>query len=166
MNEIPSQRQWHDLIGAANDITWWQMSLRAALIFLFGLLLLRLFGPKAFGKQTPVDIVLAIIMGSNLSRALTGNTPFLPTLAATAVLALLYWLFEHASIRWGWFSRVVKGEPIPLVIGGRLDYKRMRRSGVGEGDLDEAARQSGLSGLAEVSEAHLERSGKITTRGR
>lgn len=65
MNEIPSQRQWHDLIGAANDITWWQMSLRAALIFLFGLLLLRLFGPKAFGKQTPVDIVLAIIMGSN-----------------------------------------------------------------------------------------------------
>ena len=157
-------RVLHDLIGSGEDaILWWQACVRAGLVFLFGLLLIRLFGRRAFGKQTALDIVLAIIVGSNLSRALTGNAPFLPTLAATVVLALCFWLFDHAAARWSGFSSFVKGDPIRLVRDGRPDRKNMRKAGVSEGDIEEAARRSGVSGLSGVAEAFLERSGKIST---
>jgi uncharacterized membrane protein YcaP (DUF421 family) len=153
---------FYDLIGSKGDIVWWQMSIRAVLIFGFGLVLIRLFGRRAFGKQTALDIVLAIVVGSNLSRALTANSPFFPTLAATAALVLLFWLLSNLSARSPWFSRLVKGNPIWLVRGGEPDAKEMKRAAVSEGDLEEAARQSGLSGLGDVDEAVLERNGKIS----
>lgn len=152
------------LIGSgAHHILWWQMSIRAALVFLFGLTVIRLFGRHAFGKQTPLDIVLAIVIGSNLSRTITGNASFIPTLAATTVLVLCFWLFSHLAARWPPFSRLVKGDPVPLVRDGRPDRRRMGWVGVSERDIEEAARQSGLSGLDHVREATLERSGKIST---
>lgn len=152
------------LIGSdAQHILWWQMSIRAVLIFLFGLTVIRLFGRHAFGKQTPLDIVLAIVIGSTFSRALTGNARFIPTLVAMFVLVLCFWLFSHVAARWPPFGRLVKGEPVSLVHEGRLDDGRMRWTGVSERDIEEAARQSGLSGLSDVREAVLERSGKIST---
>src|SRR5436190_6819091 len=97
------------LIGHKGDILWWEMSIRAGLIFIFGLLLIRLFGRRAFGKQNPLDIVVAIIVGSNLSRTLTGNAPFFPALAGTAALLALFWLLEHGAARSLWLSHLVKG---------------------------------------------------------
>jgi uncharacterized membrane protein YcaP (DUF421 family) len=156
----------HGLIGSKGDIAWWQMSIRAVLIFVFGLVLIRLFGRRAFGKQTPLDIILAIVVGSNLSRALTANAPFLPTLAATVAIVLLFWLSSNLSARWRSFSRLVKGDPIWLIRDGEPDGKKMKRAGISEGDIAEAARESGLAGLGGVDEAVLERSGKISTIGR
>ena len=91
---------FHAIIGhGSKGILWWQESIRAIFIFLYGLLLIRLAGIRAFSKQTPLDIDIAIVIGSNLSRALTGNARFLPTLAATAVIVLMYWLFERWAAR-------------------------------------------------------------------
>jgi uncharacterized membrane protein YcaP (DUF421 family) len=154
----------HDLIGSETGvILWWQMMARAALVFLFGLTIIRLFGRTAFGMQTPVDIVLAVVIGSNLSRTLTGNAPFVPTLAGTLALVILFWLFRHFAARSQVFSRLVKGDPTTLIRHGRLDRKKMRGAAISEGDIEEAARYSGLSGLGHVGEAVLERSGKIST---
>lgn len=163
MNWSDLERGFKAVIGENQEtILWWQMSVRAALIFLFGLILIRLLGRRAFGEQTPLDIVLAIIIGSNLSRALTANAPFLPTLIATAAIVLLFWLFSHVSVRWTWFSRLVKGDPIWLFRNGRPDGKRMKRAGVSEGDIEEAARRSGIGSVRAVEGAVLERSGKIS----
>ena len=77
----------HALIGSqGDDITWWQMSLRAALIFLLGMLMVRFAATRAFGKWSALDIILAVVVGSNLSRAMTGSAPFLPTIVATTAV--------------------------------------------------------------------------------
>lgn len=151
------------LTGAGRDALWWQTCIKAILVFLFGLVLIRLLGRRAFGMQTPLDIVLAIIIGSNLSRALTGNAPFLPTLAATALLVVLFWLLDQAAIRWHWLSWLVKGSPVLLMRDGRFERKNMLRYGISEGDLEEAARRSGLRDLGSVQETVFERNGQIST---
>jgi uncharacterized membrane protein YcaP (DUF421 family) len=138
------------------------MTLRGILVFLFGIVLLRLFGRRAFGKQNPLDIILAIIVGSNLSRAMTANAALFPTLAATAALIFLFWLIEHAAARWKPLGRLVKGEPVTLIRQGTRDRRAMRAAAVTEDDVREAARRSGLSSFEQVNDAVLERNGKIS----
>lgn len=155
---------FHHAIGTSNlDIRPWQECIRAFLIFLFGLVIIRLFGRRAFGRQNALDIVLAIIIGSNLSRALTANAPFLPTIAATASLAFIYWILDHLAARWYPFAYLVKGQPVPLMRDGRLDHETMKRVAVTIDDINEAARTSGKHGLKDLQQAVLERSGKIAT---
>lgn len=163
MDESELSNGLYNLIGHdTEDILWWQMSIRAILVFTFGLVLIRLFGRSAFGKRTALDLILAIIIGSNLSRAITANTPFLPTIAATALLAVCFWLLDCLCARWSGVSRLVKGEPIPVLQNGRFDRRRMLRAGRSEGDIEESARQSGCADLKSVDSAVLERSGAIS----
>lgn len=79
-----------DLFGITGQVTWVQECARAALIFAYGLLLVRVAGRRAFARWSALDIVVAIIVGSNLSRSLTGSAPLFPTIAATALLMLLH----------------------------------------------------------------------------
>jgi uncharacterized membrane protein YcaP (DUF421 family) len=88
------QMHWqalHDLIGSEGaSITWYQMSVRGTLIFAIGLLFVRIAGKRLFGKWGALDTVVAVIIGSNLSRAMTGSAPFFPTICVTAVLLFLH----------------------------------------------------------------------------
>jgi uncharacterized membrane protein YcaP (DUF421 family) len=151
------------IIGHGPDILWWQMSIRAVLVLLFGLVLIRFFGRRAFSKQNSLDIVVAIMVGSNLSRTLTGNAPFLPTLTGTAVLVILFCIIDHVAASSRFVGRFVKGNPVTMMCNQELDHKAMKRWGVTETDLEEAARTSGIAGLSEVKDAVLERSGRIST---
>lgn len=145
-----------------HEIAWWQECIRAVIILAYGLILIRFAGRRAFGRQTPLDIVLAVVIGSNLSRTLTANAPFFPTLAGTAALVVLYWLASHLAQRSKAFGWLVKGSPVWLIRDGKLDDKAAAWRGVSDGDLEEATRGSGMHGLSEVGTAVLERSGKIS----
>lgn len=153
----------HNLIGQeGTEITWLQMSFRGSLIFLSGLLLVRLAGKRLFGKWGALDTVVAVMIGSNLSRAMTGSAPFGPTLCATAALLLLHGIFVYAAVFIPRMSKLVKGSAAPLVRNGVPDLSAMRRHGVGVGDLEEAIRCHGVAHIADVSQACLERNGSIS----
>lgn len=117
----------HEIIGSDDgSLTWWQMTTRAGLIFFVGLALIRLFGQRALGRQTVLDVILAIVIGSNLSRAATGNAPFVPTITATTGLVLLYWTLDQLAARWHLASWLVKGGVVQLVRDGKMDRKTMQ----------------------------------------
>ena len=151
------------LIGPdSNEIAWWQMSIRAGLIFLFGLTLVRLAGKRVFGRWGAMDIILSVVIGSNLSRALTGAAPFLQTLAATTVLVLLHAALAALAARVRWIGPGFKGTPACLMSDGRLDEHALRRHGLGRHDFEEALRASGVTDPGQVREAWIERNGGIS----
>lgn len=153
----------HALIGTeGQEIGAGQMALRAIVIFLLGVVIVRLAATRAFGKWSALDIIFAVVVGSNLGRAMTGSAPFIPTLVATVVLVLLHGLLAKASARWSWLSAVTKGRSVVLVEEGVINRERMRRAGIGEGDLRMALRSEGHQGLDEVRTLSLERNGDIT----
>ena len=154
---------FYDLIGQdGGDITWTQMSARAVIIFFFGLVLVRAAGKRVFGKWTALDIVVSIVIGSNMSRALTGNAPFVETMIATAVLVGLHSVLIAVGVRWPALAHLVKGRGVRLIEDGRVDQRAMRRHGIGQHDLEEALREAGLEDAAKVRTAYLERNGDIS----
>lgn len=143
-------------------VAWWQMCIRAVIIFAVGLAIIRISGARTFTRGSPLETVVAIIFGSNLSRALTGNAPFWPVILATILLVLLHALLAQAAIRSRLVAYLVKRPPVTLAKEGLLDRRQMSRQGVDEGDVDASLREHGVTELEQVRLAMLERDGKIS----
>jgi uncharacterized membrane protein YcaP (DUF421 family) len=150
------------LIGREHDIAWWQMSIRAVLVMLFGLVLVRFAGKRVFGRWGAIDIILSVIIGSNLSRAITGTAPFLETLIATAVLVALHGVLVRLAVRFPRLGPVLKGHPVRVVADGQPDARAMARHGLGRHDLEEGLREAGLTDPAQAQEVWIERNGEIS----
>src|SRR5690625_7997837 len=105
----------------AASITWWQMGLRAVIIFFWAVLLYRLFPRRAFGSSSTTDIGLVVIVGSALSRALTGSVPLLPTMFATALLRVFYGIVILFASRHLLLVAIGQALSISTVAAGRVD---------------------------------------------
>ena len=162
MNEVLEALR--ELIGLGVDgLNSGQMAVRALVIYLTAILLVRIGQKRFMGKNTAFDVILGIILGSVLSRAITGNAPFVPTVAAGAMLVALHWLFSVASFYWRPFGTLVKGQEKLLIKDGEIQWDNMRRSHIGKHDLEMAIRNTGkVARFEDVAEAHFERSGDIS----
>jgi uncharacterized membrane protein YcaP (DUF421 family) len=141
---------------------WWQLSIRAAVLFVLGLILLRIAGRRTFSKATPLDIIVALILGSNLSRMMTGRAQFLEGLAATLTLVLIHRVVAMAALRWKGLARLTKSSPAVLVRDGEPDEDALFRHGISRADLLEALRLEQVDDVGKVKTATLEASGRIS----
>lgn len=139
-----------------------QMALRAVVVYGLLLLIVRLGHKRFVGRSTALDMVLAIVLGSVASRAVSGTAPFVPTIVASFVLVAIHWLVAGLAFRSHRFGLLVKGEPRELVRDGKVIEAEMRRSAISSHDLEEALRQEGVVDVTRVASARLERSGNIS----
>jgi uncharacterized membrane protein YcaP (DUF421 family) len=152
----------NQIFGVSPNIGWQQECARAALVLAYGLAVVRIVGRRVFGKWTALDIVVSIMVGSNLSRALTGNAQLFGTLAATTWLMVRHWALSRASAESKLLSRILEGSPVKLGSGEAPDRRALRRHSVSEADLAEALRQAGVEDPSTARVITLEPSGKIT----
>jgi uncharacterized membrane protein YcaP (DUF421 family) len=164
MQGIREALNW--LIGLeleARHINALQMSARAVIVFILAGVMLRIGNKRFMGKSAALDVMLGIVFGSTVSRAITGNAPFFPTLAAALTLVLLHWVLAAVAFRSRGFARAVKGNERVLVRGGLTISDAMRKAHITEDDLREALRVNGKPpDISRVEVAHLERNGDIS----
>jgi uncharacterized membrane protein YcaP (DUF421 family) len=139
------------------------VALRTLLVYAVALAIVRLGSKRFISRATAFDVIVAIMLGSILSSAITGSTAFGPTLVGGAVLvgahAIIAWLSAHFDQ----FGTLVKGAPVVLIRDGEVQPDGMRRSGISRGDLEEAVRLQGHQpDPSRVRVARLERSGRIS----
>ena len=152
----------HRIIGREDGtITLLQMQARAIIVFFIGVVLIRLTTPRIFSKATPLDIVMSVIIGSNLSRTLTGSAPFVNVVIATTLLVAVHALLSHLASRWRPLANLLKGKPSTLVENGAIDWDAMQANAIGRRDLNTAIRDSGGKDVDEVELATMERGGDI-----
>jgi uncharacterized membrane protein YcaP (DUF421 family) len=164
MEQLKQALSWLIGLGLENkDINALQMSLRAVIVFFVAIIMLRIGNKRFMGKNTALDVMLGIVFGSTVSRAITGNAPFFPTLAASLVLILLHWTLAAIAFRSKGIGHVVKGRDRLLVRDGEIQWDEMRKGHITEDDLKEAMRNQGKPPeIKEVKAAHLERNGDIS----
>ncbi|MES2253957.1 MAG: YetF domain-containing protein [Pseudomonadota bacterium] len=153
------------IFGVQQHVTLGQQCARAVLLFFYGLVLLRLSGRRTFGHWSALDVILSIIVGSALGRAMTGSAPLPGTMAAAAVLAALHALLGKAVTRSGLLARIVEGGAVLLARDGRVDREACKAHMISEADLAEALRHEGLDpdgDLNNIRLVMLEPSGKIS----
>ena len=156
--------EWIQAIVGPDDgsASTMQFCVRALILFVFGLACIRVAGRRTFSNLTPLDIIVAIVVGSNISRTMTGRAPFVPTLVATFLLVVLHRVVAMATVRSNPLASFVKGKPVTLVRDGIADRRAMRRHMISDEDLLEGLRMEQAQRIEDVALATIERGGKIS----
>jgi uncharacterized membrane protein YcaP (DUF421 family) len=137
---------------------------RAAVIYVFLLVLFRVTGRRTLAQITTFDFVLLLIIAEATQQGLLGND-FSITNALLVILALLGLdlLSQGLSRRWRSFDRWINGLPLVLVEDGRLIDDRAIKAGFLEDDILEQARANqGIERRKQIKYAVLERDGSIS----
>lgn len=148
---------------AADDLGFSHMGWRAVVVFCFGVILARVADRRMLGHNAGFDIMLLVVLGSVLSRAINGQAAFFPTLVASAVLVALHHAVATLAFHSHWFSELVKGRARVLVREGKVDRTALERAKITADDLDENLRLNGsVDRTEDVAEARLERNGSVS----
>lgn len=151
------------LFGEGENQTVLQMSLRAVVIFIITLILLRIAGRRSFGMKSPFDNIIVILLGAILSRALVGASEFLPTVASATVIAVLHRLGAWVGTLNFRFGVLIKGQKIVLFDQGKLDHENMRRALISESDLYTSLRNTmNVETFDSIERAYMENNGRIS----
>src|ERR1700749_4035732 len=105
----------------AKNLAVSQMFLRAIIVFVSTLTMLRLGDRRFLTNRSAFDAALGFILASMLARAVNGTAAFFPTLLTGFFLIGLHKLFAFLTRRPSWFSNLVKGRPVELIRQGKID---------------------------------------------
>lgn len=138
--------------------------LRAAAVYVFVLVVMRIAGRRTLSQMTPFDFVLLLIIGEATQQALLGDD-FSMTNAFIVIATLVTADIGLSLVKGGvpFVGKILDGVPTLLVENGVPLRQRMRKARVDEYDILQAARQSqGLERMEQIKYAVLEISGSIS----
>lgn len=164
MNAFTSFLQW--MIGPdgqPNDLMMLQLCLRAFIIFVLGLAMVRIGDRRSLSQKTGFDTLFLVLMGATLARAINGGAAFLTTIGCAIFLMLVHRIFAFIACRSHAFGKLIKCNDVVLVGNGQIDWKAMKRHLVSKHDLEEDLRLTAKTDdISRIQTARLERSGDIS----
>jgi uncharacterized membrane protein YcaP (DUF421 family) len=149
------------------SVPWWEIVLRAALIYVVLFALIRIAGKREVGELSPFDLVFLLVIAEQASQALSGGDKSI--LGAGIGLVTMFTLnlaVTYLTARIPRAERVLEGKPRFLVAGGKVDYETMRREAVSKNELLAALRDKGCLRPSQADWAVLETDGTISVRPR
>lgn len=142
---------------------WWEFILRAVVVYVVVLTMVRVAGKRALGQFTPFDMLLLILLGNAVQNALLGqDTSLGGGLILAATLIVLNYFVGWVTTRSPAVERVIDGEPVVLARHGQVLHRVLQRELVSKADFARAMRDAGCENIDEVDLALLEINGHIT----
>lgn len=168
MHHLPDILRWSLGLDAASprDYNVLQSCLRAAIVYVAGMVILRAGEHRSLRRGGVFDVVLAFVLGSVLSRAINGSATILPTLGVMVLLVAMHRLIAAAAFRYHRLGSLFKGDANILVKDGEIDERALRRFSISRGDLEEGLRLHEILRPEQVQEAWIERNGDISAISR
>ena len=151
----------------AKDLTFIQISLRAIIIFLATLIMVRIGHKRSLARKSAFDAVLIVILASFLARAVNGTAPLFATIGAGFVVVLLNRLLAMAAYQSHAFGILIKGRPELIIDNGDLILRAMSRNSISKHDVEEDMRLAAKTeDLKHIRKGYVERSGDISFIGK
>jgi uncharacterized membrane protein YcaP (DUF421 family) len=137
--------------------------LRAALAFVFILLLTRIVGRRELSTLEPFDLILLVTIGDLVQQGVTQNDFSVTGMGlAVGTIAMLAVLFSYLPWRFQILRPVLEGQPVILIEDGSVIEKNLRRHRLTQEEVAAEARSQQIDSFDKIRWAVLETSGKIS----
>jgi uncharacterized membrane protein YcaP (DUF421 family) len=141
----------------------WELVLRASVVYVFLLVLLRLTGKRQVGQLAPFDLVLLLVLSNAVQNSMNaGDNSLVGGLISAATLVGLNYGIGYATFRNKRLEALVEGQPEILIHNGKIYEDVMKRAQLTHHELNAALRRAGCACPEEVQAALLENNGSIS----
>jgi uncharacterized membrane protein YcaP (DUF421 family) len=148
-------------------VPWWELVLRAVVVYAFLLLLLRLTGKRQVGQLAPFDLVLLLVLSNAVQNSMNaGDNSLIGGLLSATTLVGLNFLVGLGTYRSKKLEAIIEGHPQVLIHNGKLFDEVMAKAQLTHHELNAALRQSGCASIEEVRLAVLENNGAVSVLAR
>lgn len=137
--------------------------LRAIILYIIVLVVMRLMGKREIGQLQPFELAISIMIADLASIPMTeigipisnGIIPILGLL----VMHLLISLLNMKSIK---FREIMCGKPTIFIYRGKIDEQALKKERFTINELEERLRGNNIFNIGDVEYAILETSGQVT----
>jgi uncharacterized membrane protein YcaP (DUF421 family) len=144
------------------DHEWWEFAVRAAVVYLALLALVRLTGKRTVGQFTPFDLIVVMLLAEAVSGSINGQDGSLPGgLIGAATLIALNTAIAMLTARSKKADALLEGTPVLIGRDGQIYRDVLKRQHVPESDMEQALRENDCE-LENMRMAVLEADGKIS----
>jgi uncharacterized membrane protein YcaP (DUF421 family) len=141
---------------------WWELPVRAAVIYGALLVMVRVSGRRTVGQFTPFDLLVVMLLSESVSSGLNGGEESVTGgLLAAATLVALNVLIAFATSRSARLQTLMEGRPVLVGREGKIFSEVLRKHRVPPGDVEQALREADCK-QADMQFACLEADGKIS----
>jgi uncharacterized membrane protein YcaP (DUF421 family) len=143
------------------EVPWWEFIVRASVVYLALLALVRLTGKRTVGQFTPFDLVVVLLLSESVSGAINAqDSSLVGGLIGAATLLGLNVLIAFVSSRNRKFDAMMEGKPVLVGRNGVLYDDVLRRERVPRSDVEKALREADCK-IDDMRMVILEADGKI-----
>ena len=144
------------------SLPWWEYVVRAAVVYLVLMAMVRLSGKRTVGQFTPFDLLVVMLLSESVSNSLGGgDASLVGGLIAAATLMGLNAAVAVASARSRRIEEVTEGSPVLVGRDGAVFHEVLKREHVGIGEFEKALREADCE-LAGMKCAFLESDGSFS----
>jgi uncharacterized membrane protein YcaP (DUF421 family) len=137
--------------------------LRAVIIYVFLIAVLRLIGKRELAQANTMDLVVLLLVANAVQNGIIGDDLSVTgALLGAGVLFVLNEALNRATYEFPWMERIVEGEPTVLIRDGMPMAGALRRWGISLTELLSIARRQGFPDLSTVQTAILETNGVVS----
>jgi uncharacterized membrane protein YcaP (DUF421 family) len=141
---------------------WWHFIVRAAVVYVFVLVILRFTGKRQVGQLAPFDLVLLLILSNAVQNSMNGgDNSITGGLISATTLVAINWCVGWLVFRSKRIEALVEGRPVLLVHNGIVDHLALRSVQMTMHELNASLRACGYAGPEEVRFAVLENNGHV-----
>ena len=142
---------------------WWDFVIRAVVVYLFLLVLLRLTGKRQVGQMAPFDLVLLLVLSNAVQNSMNGGDNSITggLILASALVGInscVSWLTYRSKS----LESLIEGRPVILIHNGVIDHVSLAQVKMTIHEMEASLRAAGCAGPAEVRFAVLENTGKVS----
>jgi len=155
---LATTKMWNDMFAVGAPLI--EKILRPVLVYVFLVIVLRIFGKRELAQLNPFDLVVLLSLSNTVQNAIIGNDNSLSggVLGAFALLIINYlvvrFLFRHRRL-----DQVLEGSPAKLVEQGKVCKDNLAKELMTHAELMTVIHRQGFDSISEVERCILEPGG-------
>src|ERR1039458_621165 len=161
---LASQKMWGEIFVVGVPIA--EKILRPALVYVFLVVALRVFGKRELAQLNPFDLVVLLSLSNTVQNAIIGNDTSLSggLIGALALLALNYlvvrFLFRHRRL-----DEILEGAPTVMIEHGCVKQDALAKELLTTAELLTVLHRQGFETVEEVERCILQPGGTFDVKG-
>ena len=139
------------------------LAVRAVVVFLFVVVLLRISGKRQMGQMGATEFVAILLISNAVQNAMNGgDNSLVGGLLLAAVLIFVSWSISVLTFRFAFARTIFEGTPTLIIHKGLVLEKNLAKERLTHQELKTLMRKQGIHNYSDVATGVLESDGTLS----